>query len=68
VRKHGLRPKPFEQIADWHFAHNNVFRLTWAVFASTVKAHRFGFHEMVDSEEIFDRLFARYRELRLLPY
>jgi nucleoside-diphosphate-sugar epimerase len=68
VRKHGLRPRPFEQIADWHFAHNNAFGLTWDVFASTIKAHRFGFHEMVDSEEMFDRLFARYRELRLLPY
>jgi len=67
VRKYGLRDTPFHMMADWNFAHNNVFGLTWDVFASTVKAHHFGFPDMVDSEEMFDRLFAEYRALRALP-
>jgi hypothetical protein len=41
--------------------------LTWDVFASTEKAHRFGFSDMVDSEEMVDRLSARYRALQILP-
>jgi len=67
VGKHGLRATPFHTMADWNFAHNNVFGLKWDIFASTVKAHRFGFSEMIDSEEMFDRLFAEYRALRILP-
>lgn len=67
VRARGLRPTSFRDMADWHFAHNNVFGLTWDVFASTVKAHQFGFPDMVDSEDMFDRLFAQYRALRILP-
>jgi nucleoside-diphosphate-sugar epimerase len=67
VSKHRLRSTPFAMMADWSFAKNNVFGLTWDVFASTVKAHRFGFPDMIDSEEMFDRLFARYRALQILP-
>ncbi|QRG06310.1 SDR family oxidoreductase [Xanthobacter dioxanivorans] len=63
----GLRPLPFAGMADWHFAHNNVFGLGWDVVPSLVKAHRFGFHEVVDTEEMFARLFARYRAERILP-
>ena len=67
VKKHGLRATPFRMMADWSFAHNNVFGLTWDIFASTVKAHQSGFPDMVDSEDMFDRLFAQYRALRILP-
>lgn len=67
VSKHRLRPTPFGMMADWSFAKNNVFGLTWDVFASTVKAHQFGFPDMIDSEEMFDRLFAQYRTLQILP-
>jgi len=67
VARHGLRSTPFDMMADWSFANNNVFALTWDIFASTVKAHRFGFPDMVDSEEMFDQLFARYRALQILP-
>jgi nucleoside-diphosphate-sugar epimerase len=67
VSNHGIRSTPFAMMADWNFAENNVFGLNWDIFASTVKAHRFGFPDMVDSEEMFDRLFARYRALKILP-
>lgn len=67
VKARGLRATPFRMMADWSFAHNNVFGLNWDVFASTVKAHQFGFPDMVDSEDMFDRLFAQYRARRILP-
>jgi hypothetical protein len=67
VGKHGLRSTSFGLTADWSFMKNNVFVLTWDVFASTEKARWFGFPDMVDSEERFDRLFARYRALQILP-
>ena len=67
VARHGLRATPFNMMADWSFATNNVFGLNWDIFASTVKAHQFGFADMVDSEAMFDRLFAGYRTLRILP-
>ena len=49
---------PLGMMGDWSFAKNNVFALTWDIFASTEKAHRFGFPDMVDSEEMVDRLSA----------
>jgi len=67
VARHGIRATPFSAIADWSFATNNVFGLNWNIFASTVKAHQSGFHDMVDSEAMFDRLFADYQALRILP-
>lgn len=67
VARHGIRATPFDMMADWSFATNNVFGLTWDIFASTVKAHRSGFPDMVDSEEMFDRLFDGYRALGILP-
>jgi hypothetical protein len=67
VARYGLRATSFDMMADWSFATNNVFGLTWDIFASTVKAHQFGFTDMVDSEAMFDRLFAGYRTLLILP-
>lgn len=67
VKRHGLRPAPFASLADWSFAQNNVFGLAWDVFASTAKAHRFGFHGVVDSDAMFARLLADYRQRKILP-
>lgn len=67
VKARGLQPTFFNMMADWSFAQKNVFGLTWDVFASTEKARQFGFTDMVDSEAMFDRLFARYRMLKILP-
>lgn len=65
--RRGLKPLPLDQLADWHFAQNNVFGLAWDVVPSLVKAHRHGFHEVVDTGEMFARLFARYRSAGILP-
>ncbi len=62
----GLRCSNVKDVADWAFA-DVLFAGGWDQTASVVKAHQYGFNGMVDSEEMFGRLFAEYRTLKLLP-
>jgi nucleoside-diphosphate-sugar epimerase len=66
VARHGLRPTPFGEIADWAFA-DSVFRIEWDQAISAVKSHRFGFGEMVDSEQMLLDILSEYRRLRIFP-
>lgn len=66
VKKHGLQPMRLEDIAQWNFA-DWVFRQTYDIVSSTTKLRRAGFHEAVDTEEMFLDHLARYREARILP-
>jgi nucleoside-diphosphate-sugar epimerase len=64
--REGLRSSNVNDVADWAFA-DVLFAGGWDQTASVVKAHQYGFNGMVDSEEMFGRLFAEYRALKLLP-
>lgn len=64
--REGLVANEIEKVADWAFA-DVMLAGAWDQTASVVKAHQYGFNGMVDTEEMFDRLFAEYRQLRLLP-
>ena len=66
VAKHGLRATPYADIAAWPFA-DYVFGCDWDVMSDTLKICATGFHEYVRSSEMFLRLFARFRELQVLP-
>lgn len=66
VARHGLRPIPFADLAAWPFG-DYVFGCDWDVMTSTVKARQFGFHDVVDSEEMLVRLLRRLREERIVP-
>jgi nucleoside-diphosphate-sugar epimerase len=66
VAKHGLKPHRFEEIAAWPFA-DYVFGCDWDVMSSVTKSRRYGFHDVVDSEEMFVRLLARFRAERIVP-
>ncbi|MBE0549343.1 MAG: SDR family oxidoreductase [Rubrivivax sp.] len=66
VRKHGLRSGRMDDIADWAFA-DVMFVGAWEQTASVVKAHRYGFNGMVDTEEMLIDILTQYRALRLLP-
>ncbi len=37
------------------------------VIVSTIKARQYGFHDCIDTEDMFHKCFARMREKRLLP-
>ena len=65
--REGLRNSNINDVADWAFA-DVLFTGGWDQTASVVKAHQYGFNGMVDSEEMFGRLFAEYQALKLLPY
>lgn len=64
--REGLRSKDLKEVADWAFA-DVMFAGAWDQTASVVKAHQYGFCGMVDSEEMFQRLFGQYRDLKILP-
>lgn len=66
VAKHGLVPVPFEKVAAWSFG-DFIFRCDWDVISSTTKIRQAGFHDVVDSEAMFLRLFDEFRARKVIP-
>lgn len=66
VKKHGLKPHKFEEIAAWKFG-DFAFSAEWDVISDMGKARRFGWTEAVDTEEMFLRLFEEFRRERVIP-
>jgi hypothetical protein len=56
VDSNGLQKFRFEEIAAWGYP-DGVFASDYDIVSDTSKARRFGFHELVDTEEIFLRMF-----------
>jgi len=44
-----------------------AFGCDWDVMSDVTKSRRFGFHDVVDSEEMFVRLMRRFRAERIVP-
>lgn len=65
-KRHGLAATDLFRLAPWSYA-DAVFSRNWDNAVSTVKANRHGFTEMMDSEEMMRRIFAGFRERRLIP-
>ena len=66
VAKHGLKPHRFEEVVAWPFG-DYVFGSDWDVMTSTTKARQHGFHDVLDSEEMFVRLLKQFRAERIVP-
>jgi nucleoside-diphosphate-sugar epimerase len=66
VARHGLMPTPYSDVSAWRFP-DFVFGWDYDVIADGSKARRFGFHEFVETEEMFARLVREFREKRLIP-
>ena len=66
VAEHGLQPIPYEQVAAWNFG-DFVFSAGFDIISSMTKARRYGFGEVVDTEEMFLRLFDELRSARVIP-
>ena len=66
TEKHGLKTNPFADLVGWPFA-DYVFGCDWDVMSDLTKIRRFGFHDVVDSEEMFVRLLTRFRTERIVP-
>ncbi len=63
---YGLQPIPYDQLVAWPFG-DYVFGCDWDVMSNTLKIRRAGFHEGVDSEDMFLRLLAEFRAQRVVP-
>jgi nucleoside-diphosphate-sugar epimerase len=63
---HGLSASYADVSASWAFG-DFVFGWDYDVFADTSKARRAGFHEYVETEQMFYRLFDEFRKARVIP-
>jgi len=66
VKKYGLTPYRFDEVVAWPFG-DYVFNTSWDVMSNVTKCRQHGFHEVVDSEEMFVRLLTQFREQRIVP-
>lgn len=66
VKKHALKPYRFDEVVAWPFG-DYVFNCNWDVMTNVTKSRQHGFHEVVDSEEMFVRLLNRFRAERIVP-
>jgi len=66
VQQHNLLDYSFQQSAGWPFA-EAIFNIEYDVMSDTTKARRFGFHEVVDTEEMLCRLMTDFQQRRFIP-
>ena len=62
----GLQKYRFEEIAAWGYP-DGLFASDYDIVSDTSKARRFGFHELVDTEEMFLRMFSDFRRDQIIP-
>jgi nucleoside-diphosphate-sugar epimerase len=67
VAKHGLRPIPYEQVSSWPFADAILRLMEYDNISSAIKARRAGFHDCIDTEDMFKEFFAALRNDRIIP-
>lgn len=64
--KYELAAHGYDQLSAWAFG-DFVFSWNYDFFADGSKARRYGFHEYVDTEEMFIRLFDEFRRNKVIP-
>lgn len=66
TKKHALAPHAYSDLSSWRFA-DFVFSWDYDMFADGSKARRFGFHEFIDTEDMFTNIFRELRRRRIIP-
>jgi nucleoside-diphosphate-sugar epimerase len=66
TRKYDLRPTPYEQVVSWRFG-DFIFNSGFDNISSTIKARRAGFHDCIDTEDMFAEFFGDLRRQRVVP-
>ena len=64
--KHGLEDQPLDRVALWGYW-RHLWTPDWDIVSSMTKARQYGFHDVVDSEEMFFRMFDHFRRMRVFP-
>jgi len=66
VRKHRLRPTPYEQAAVWSYGDFNFMR-GYDIMSDTLKLRQTGFGDCIDTGRMFLGHFAYFRQERITP-
>lgn len=66
VAKHGLKPHAYQDIVAWAYP-ENVFNSDYDIVSDMGRARRLGFHDSLDTEEMFLRMFGEFRRNRVIP-
>ncbi len=66
VEKHALVNNSYEDVSSWRFG-DFVFSWDYDFFADGTKARRFGFHDFINTEEMFFSVFDEFRRRKLIP-
>ena len=66
VARCGLKPYAFEDIARWGFG-DFILKAEYDNITSTIKARKFGFHDCIDSDDMFVDLFRQLQAENILP-
>ena len=66
VTEHGLRKIPYDQLVSWAYG-DFVFTPEFDIISSMTKARQHGFHDVVDSQSMFLRLFDELRTNKIIP-
>ncbi len=64
--KYRLQPYDYAQLVAWPFA-DYVFNSDWDVMSDVTKSRLYGFHDVVDTEDMFVRLLRRFRTEKIVP-
>ena len=64
--RHGLRQFAYDGLVAWPFA-DYVFGTDWDVMSDVTKSSLHGFHDVIDSEAMFERLLRRFRKEKIVP-
>ncbi|MDJ0893787.1 MAG: SDR family oxidoreductase [Alphaproteobacteria bacterium] len=65
-KQYGLQPYAYESLVNWNHG-DFVFQPDWDIMSSTTKARRFGFHDVVDTDEMLIGLLEEYRAGGVIP-
>ena len=66
AEQYSLQSISYEQLVNWNYG-AFVFTPTFDIISSMTKARRYGFHDIVDSKEMFLRQFDQLREQSVIP-
>lgn len=66
VAKHKLQPHAYDQIVSWNYG-DFVFTPEFDIISDMGKARRYGFHDSVDTEQMFFQLWDQFRAAGVIP-
>jgi nucleoside-diphosphate-sugar epimerase len=66
IARHGLAPTAYRDVSSWAFG-DAVFSWDYDLIADGSKIRRHGFHEYIDTTEMFTRIFDDMRARKIIP-